>query len=435
MRRALPTPLGLAFVALAAAACGGHATSSSPVADSASGAPPALSPLVSCTSFAPPSATATMRQTLYTTLVTNRWSYAYCSGGGTGGDCTVLTLDAAGTYELSAPAGYSSTGPGKARLDTGHWNFAALDDANGLVCFDGTVAAATHDGGQENLPSVLHFTLPGATNDNLQIGPYSFASTAVTTFGGAPTESLPNVTVSPGFAALVGAEWKKTNAFDVAITPESVLFDSSGHFTASFGGQTCARSGFISYDRDTMLPQDDSAGTTGTTCTTGNYAPGFQGAIVPGFFDDLVVLGQGTYRKSDAAPGKPNAFVFDPYGRSVRVTGSYDGALKAGGATTIALTFENTDLALTRTLGTFSASLQPATVSSYGQATTNGAVTNLGTVDLGGATLAPGAKTYASITVTPPVAGDTFAFAMRVSFTDPTKQYDGGHTFLTAINP
>ena len=135
---------------------------------------------------------------------------------------------------------------------------------------------------------------------------------------------------------------------------------------------------------------------------------------------------------ANAASGKPNAFVFDPYGQSVRVTGTYDGALKAGAATTIALTFENADPALIRTLGTFTATIQPATVS-YGQAQTAGKLVPLGSVDLGGVTLGPGEKHYATIAVTPPAAGDTFALQMRVTFADVTKKYDGEHTFLTAV--
>ncbi len=424
MRRVLLPAAGYALAALAAA-CGGH-TSSSTSSANASGAPPVAPASVSCTSFASPSATAATRRSLFVTLASSAWSYQYCGGR----DCTSLTLDAGGTYSLEVPPGYSGTGTTGARVDSGHWNFAAIDDNSGVVCLDGAVAGATHLGGQENLPSVLHFTFTSTTKEYLQIGPYTFSRTPGTTPSVSPTDNLPNVAVSPGFAALVGANWKKTNAFDVAITPESVVFDQSGGFAATYGGGACPRRGFVSFDRDTLLPQDASR----SACPSG-YGPGFQAAMVPGFFDDLVVLGQGTYRRSDAASGKPNAFVFDPYGHSVRVYGTYDGALKAGAATTIALTLENTDATLTRTLNSFSATLQPATVSQFGQAQTNGKVTPLATVDLGGVTLAPGEKKFASITVTPPAAGDTFAFAMRLSFTDEVKKYDGAHTFLTAINP
>ena len=440
MRRALPSPLAFALfpIATALAACGGHTSSSSPASADATGQPPSTPATVSCSSFASPSATPAMRKTLYETLVARTWTYPYC--GNT--DCTTLALDPSGSYSLSVPAGYAYNGSTAPRDDSGHWNFAAIDDGSGVVCFDGAVAGATHVGGQENLPSVLHFKLTtsyggggssgSSSGPALQIGPYTFQGKAGTTPSSLPTEILPSVTVSAGFAALIGATWKKTNTFDTTTTPDTLVFDQSGGFTAVYGGGMCPRSGSISYDRDTMLPQEDSV--TGCAATPYNYGPGFQNAMVPGFFDDLLVLGTGTYRKSDAVAGKPNAFVFDPYGHSVRVYGTYDGALKAGAATTISLTFENTDPTLTRTLGTFSATMQPATVS-YGQAQTAGKLVPVGTVDLGGATLAPGAKTYATVTVTPPAAGDTFAFAMRVSFTDVTKKYDGGHTFLTAIAP
>ncbi len=422
MRHALPTFLGLALVISAVACSGSKSASTAAVAN---GAPPSTPASVSCASFASPTATASSRALLYSTLTATTWTNTYC-----GSSCLSLTLGQGGGYTLSFPSGYYGGTSIESHVDSGSWNFAVIDSTRGVVCLDGAVATPTRPGGQANLPSVLHFELPtsGRGQQLLRIGPYGFTAGESQSRTSAAADALPNVAVSPAFAALAGATWSKTNAFDPTTAPQAFIFDASGRFTATFGGGACTQSGTISIDRDTMLTTSDQ----GQTCTGNSYPGRVPNQVVPGFFDDLLVLGQGSYRRSDAAAGKPNAFVFDPYGQSVRVTGTYDGALKAGAATTIALTFENADPALIRTLGTFTATIQPATVN-YGQAQTAGKLVPLGSVDLAGVTLGPGEKHYATIAVTPPAAGDTFALQMRVTFADVTKKYDGEHTFMTAV--
>jgi hypothetical protein len=431
MRRVLLAPVGFALL-LAVPACASHSTSA-PAAASDQGAPPAAPASVSCGSFAA-SANASTRAALFGQLTANPWANQYYPGSST----LSVTFEASGSYRIMHPPQYSPNGgTTSAALESGKWNFAAIDAQSGVVCLDGAGAPATHDGGAENLPSVLHFSFNPNQSNGIAIGPYYLeAASAISGSATGTADTLPNVTVSPGFAALAGVQWKKTNAFDATLTPSTIAFDQSGRYTSTIDGASCPYTGFISFDRDTLLPGQDYSAVVnggGNPCPNGSSA-GLQGAIVPGFFDDLLVLGQGTYRRADAANGKPNAFVFDPYGHSVRVYGTYDGALKAGAATTISLTFENTDVSLSRTLGTFDATLQPAKVQ-YGQAQTAGKVVPVGTVDLGGVTLAPGEKHYATLAVTPPAAGDTFAFAMRFTFTDSLKKYDGAHTFITAIAP
>ena len=433
MRSVLFAPVGLALL-LAVPACASHSTSV-PAAAADQGAPPAAPRSVSCGSFAAKSAGPTARATLFSQLTATSWAYP-SYGGSTN---LSVTLYPTGSYSIVHPPQYSPTGgQTSSSVESGKWNFAAIGSQTGVVCLDGNGAPASHDGGAENLPSVLHFSFPvNGQGSNITLGPYNLpAGDALAPSALASADTLPNVAVSPGFAALVGAEWKKTNAFDATLTPGAIAFDKSGGYT--IGAGACPVDGFISFDRDTLVPGRDYStfgGGGGPSPCDGLYPVGLQSPVVPGFFGDLLVLGQGTYRRADASNGKPNAFVFDPYGHSVRVYGTYDGAFKAGAATTIALTFENTDVTLTRTLGTFNATLQPATVQPYGQAQTAGKLVPVGTVDLGGVTLAPGEKHYATLVVTPPAAGDTFAFAMRVTFTDSLKKYDGGHTYITAIAP
>ncbi len=444
--RPAPRPLlGLSLLSLLslAAACSGSKAAAIP-AESTTGGAPATPAGVHCASFAGPTATAEMRASLFTALTANEWNFNYCTGSG----CASLTLTSDGRYAVSSPsyAGGSSSsgsrgggagGGSGGEVGVGAWNLAAIDGSRGVLCLDGSQASPTHAGGQTDLPSVLHVQIVAQsvpspqprTRQVLQLGGNTLYPGASLTRSSATAEGLPDVKVSPAFAALVGTTWVKANAFDTEIDPKTIAIDASGLYYASFTTNACPATGALSIDRDLL-----AATPSPTTCT--GAAPAFTrfpNNVVPGFFDEIVVLGASAYRRADKATGRPNAFVFDPYGHSVRIYGSYEGVLTAGAATKLELAFENTDPSLTRTMGTFAVTLQPATLT-YGQALSAGKLAQVGTLDLAGMTLAPGEKKTASLAITPPASGDTFALAMRVAFADASQKYDGGHTFITAIH-
>ncbi len=406
------------------AACGGSSPGGQAVQGTDAGTgraasvSPTQSPSVTCAGLA---SDAAVRDIVFKTLSARSWRAPYCSSYAPTVTCDSLMLSPSGRYSLRS----SQHEP--MRDDIGSWNFAAIDRTHGIVCLDGRSAAPATVRAETNLPSAIFFSLE--QDSTLTFGRYRFAP-ADANPGTQDAAALPDVHVPEGFARLVGRTWRKTNAFDLFMAAEEIVFNNVGRFSATYRGGTCVHGGYISWDKDMLLAVSEA-----NQCDTRGPTTAFIASpnAVPEFIDDMVVMSQSAYHPVGTG-GEKNVLVFDPYGRSLRVSGVFEGTLHSGLATTIELAFKNMDPALERTLGKFEIAIRPATASAGGFSTA-GAKTILATSSLDSPPLAPGGTYKTKVSITPPSAGDTFALEIAVDFRDAHEQFHGEHTFITAILP
>jgi hypothetical protein len=402
-----------------------------------------MSQTVTCKGLAP--VTEGHRNEAFAALTKTSWTLPYCASG-YASQCTTIRLEPGGTYQIATTGttgGYGGgpNAPPPPREDSGSWNFASTDGESGVVCLDGATASPMTADGEVNLPSALAFKFgtttvypppgggsSGTTGEQIQLtlGGYTLlAEVPITDVGSA--DALPDIHVPEGFARLVGKTWRKASSFDPVTVPATLSFDALGRLTETYDGPACAQTGPMSWDKDTMLFASQQS------CSSYPYYS--QPSQVPDFLDDLFVFSNGVFRSGALANAK-NEFVFDPYGHAVHVHGSFDGTLHVGVATNLDLTFTNVDAGLLRQLESLTVSIVPAKLSYGTQYTTTGvAATQLATRDYGSLVLPAGQSHSDTLAITPPASGDTFALTFEIKYKDATKDYDGMHSFITAVSP
>jgi hypothetical protein len=195
--------------------------------------------------------------------------------------------------------------------------------------------------------------------------------------------------------------WEKTNAFDLYREAESFTVYGAGRFKASYRAGTCLETGTVSWDKDSVstVSNPDKCDTRGPT--TGN----FLGNEMAEFVGDAMVLSDSSYRPKGSQTR--SEFFFDPFYRSLRVQGEFDGSLRAGVPTAIDLTYVNLDTRQTRTLQRFAATITPLVAVSGGVAS-GPTATMLVERMYSGVALAPGGTYKDTVSISPPSPGEAF---------------------------
>ncbi len=263
------------------------------------------------------SVSAASEDSLFQRLTHGEWSGAGCAQARDPlpGTCQKLRLGRDGNYTWIAMSDVTE------RNDKGRWNFTSSNDHSGVLLFENG--------------SSLVFNLTG---DHLKVGPIEFtvgeAKPAANSRGS--RAALPTF-AQQSMGKQVG-DWEKTNDFDLSRFPQSLGIHRDGTFKATYRGGQCHHSGTVSIDKSRLLFQVQP-----NTCDERDGGSPAQLSASPGVSpiheDKFLILHSASYRSVHC---KKKYWLAEPYGRSVRLEGVYQGEVGSQQTTSMDLYFANT---------------------------------------------------------------------------------------------
>jgi hypothetical protein len=327
--------------------------------------------------------------------------------------CEILEFRRNGTYSWTAMSDYLE------RSKTGSWNFKLSND--------------TSNAGQMYLEngSVIWFARVNSTSVIFNYD--NFTSTEKIDYS--PDElkmnrsGLSEITPSKMYLTFIEkSPWRKTDDFNLFTYPELITFYSNGTFFESYRQGECSHGGTWGFDGRMLISQshpnncDIREGTTGHLPGTWD-APIFETS-------DLLILSQSSYYSSDNDT-EEKVFTFDPYYRSVRVTGEFNGTFAKDVPTTIDFTFRNVD-DIEKKLDKFKIEMTVLTRNNDSFSITDQSA-KLVESDYSDILLQPGEEHHDTMKITPPFSGEYVYLSVNLSFRDEDQPYDGNGSFTISV--
>jgi len=346
---------------------------------------------------------------IFNFLTYNTWEDSGClpSPSLYAATCTRLDFKKNGEYSWGAASDYVE------RSEGGKWNFVLNSPNSGLFYFDNG--------------SILPFK---KTNNDLLFRYDIFMPSNEINYSSVELKlnrnSLPKTIPSDMYFKLIQNPWKKTNDFDLNMSPDLIIFKDNGRFFASYRNNQCSHEGTWGVDGRTLIsisdPNDCDLRGHSSIIAASNEKPTFE--------NDVMVFFQDSYYNQESEIEK-KMFTFDRYGKSIKVKGEYSGNFKTNNPTTIDLTFQNVG-SLDKELGEFTIKLLTCGPPQPNTGCSDTKEDLVITKNYTGILLHTTEIHHDSVTIIPKTEGDNF-LKFSLKFEDERQPYHTNHGYVLNI--
>jgi len=320
--------------------------------------------------------------------------------------CTRLEFRRDGEFKSIVSSDYSA-------ISLNKWNFMAINSTSGLIYLDGISPVRYEKVGNELIYGAEKYT----PSDKIE---YSIGESKF------DRENLPKTTLPGTYYKLIKNSWKKTNDFDLGISPDLLIFKNDSKLVVSYGNIHCTEEGIWSSTENSVsisYPFD---------CSVFGPSPG--NASEEGYFeleDDLLVFYGVSYYNTSLSLGK-NVIIFDNYVNTIKVKGEFYGDFKRNSQIMIYLSFQNVS-DLDKELGDFAIKLFTCGPPELNTGCSNAKQNFIITKNYTGILLHSTELYYDKVTITPTTSGDNY-LEFSLNFKDKYQPYQGNIGYVVHID-